>query len=126
MNNKGQTLVAFVLIVPAFIMLLAFVVDTGFLLKESTRLNSVTKTILKTTFDKRMNDDYEKHITNLYIKNDISLENIEINTSIDEVKINNYYHVDSIFGKIIGLKEYKIKLSMIARNVDGKVIVTKE
>ena len=93
MNKNGQTLVMFVIIIPIFIILLAFVVDTGIILKNTTKLNSTTKTILKNTYDDRLND--------------------------------NYYE-SSIFGKIIGLKEYKIKTILKIKNMSGKLIIEKE
>ena len=126
MNRNGQTLVAFVLIVPVFILLLAFVVDTGLILKESTKLNSVTKTILRTTYQERMNANYTERVINLFKKNDISFEKLEVTPSINEVKISNHYHVESVFGKIIGLKEYEIKLTLMAQEIDGELIIKKE
>lgn len=126
MNRNGQTLVAFVIIVPVFIIFMAFVVDTGFILKEYTKLNSVTKTVLKTTYDKRMENNYKDQVIKLFDKNNISTKNIEITSNENKVIINNKYTIDSIFGQIIGLKFYKVKISMVANEVNGKVIIEKE
>ena len=76
MNKNGQTLVMFVIIIPIFIILLAFVVDTGIILKNTTKLNSTTKTILKNTYDDRLNDNYYEKVKKLYEKNNINSENI--------------------------------------------------
>lgn len=126
MNRNGQTLVAFVIIVPVFILILAFVVDTGLILKEATRLNSVTKTILRTTYNERNRSDYKERVINLFEKNDVSVEKLEIVITSDEIKISNHCHVESIFGKIIGLKEYEIKLTLLAQEVNGELIIKKE
>ena len=126
MNRNGQTLVAFVIIVPVFIIFMAFVVDTGFILKEYTKLNSVTKTVLKTTYDKRMENNFKDQVIKLFDKNNISTKNIEITSNENKVIINNKYTIDSIFGQIIGLKFYKVKISMVANEVNGKVIIEKE
>ena len=66
MNNKGQTLILFVLIVPVLLLLLAFVVDTGLLLKERTKINSITRTILKTTFENRFDENYNEKVVSLF------------------------------------------------------------
>jgi len=126
MNRNGQTLIAFVIIVPIFILLLAFVVDTGFILKEYTKLNSLTRTILKTNYQKRFDDDYTKKITNLYKKNNISIENLEVIVNENETKIINFYDINSIFGKIIGIKNYDIKIEIKAYEEEGKIIIEKE
>ena len=49
-NNKGQTLVLFIIFIPILLLLAAFVIDTGIIIRESTRLKSTTKTVLKDTF----------------------------------------------------------------------------
>ncbi len=126
MNKNGQTLVMFVIIIPIFIILLAFVVDTGIILKNTTKLNSTTKTILKNTYDDRLNDNYYEKVKKLYEKNNIPTKNIQIEFNLDEVKITNEYYKSSIFGKIIGLKEYKIKTILKIKNMSGKLIIEKE
>lgn len=126
MNHNGQTLVAFVIVVPIFILLLAFVVDTGFILKEYTKLNSLTRTVLKTNYQKRFDDDYTEKITKLYKKNSIPTENLEVIVNDSEVKIINFYAIDSIFGKIIGIKNYDIKTKIKAYLKEGKIIIEKE
>lgn len=126
MNRKGQTLVAFVLLVPVFLLLFAFVIDTGYLLKESTRLNSTTKTILKTTYENRNDADYKEQVRNLMEKNAIPIENLNVTFSGDFVSISNQYFIESIFGKIIGIKEYEIKNKMHAKMAGGAIVVNKE
>ena len=126
MNRSGQTLVAFVIIVPVFIIFMAFVVDTGFVLKEYTKLNSTTRTILKTTYDKKMQENYKTQVIKLFDKNNIPTQNVDINFIENKVIVGNEYEVGSIFGQIIGLNSYKVKISMIAYEKDGKVIIEKE
>lgn len=126
MNRSGQTLVAFVIIVPVFILLMAFVVDTGFILKEYTKLNSTTKTILKTTYDERMQEDYKEQVISLFDKNNIPTEDMDITSIENKIIINNEYAIDSIFGQIIGLKEYEVKITMTAYEENGKIIIEKE
>ena len=47
MNNKGQTLVLFVVLLPVILILLAFVFDTAYMSMESNRLNDIAKTSVK-------------------------------------------------------------------------------
>ena len=126
MNHKGQTLVAFVIIIPIFILLLSFVVDTGVILKEYTKLNSLTRTILKTNYQKRFNEDYTEIITKLYKKNNVPVNNLEVIVNDSEVKIINFYDIDSIFGKIIGIKNYDIKTEIKAYQNEDRIIIEKE
>lgn len=122
MNKKGQTLIAFVLLIPIFLIFLAFVVDTGLILKENTKLNSTTKTILKNTYK----EPVEEKIKELYKKNDIPTENLTIEIESNNIRVTNEYEIDSIFGNIIGLKKYKIKLKIRATIQNDEVKDYKE
>lgn len=126
MNRKGQTLVVFALLLPILLLFMAFVIDTGFILKESTRLNSTTKTILKTTFENRRDGSYREEVEQIFKKNDIPITNLQVIVQEDAVQISNSYYVSSIFGKIIGIKEYEIKTDMKARLVDTDLVIKKE
>lgn len=126
MNKRGQTLILFVIMVPIFILLLSFVVDTGMILKEHTKLNNTIKTVLKTTYEIRLDSDYQEKVTNLMQKNNLPTENLQIDIMDNSVKIQNEYAKESIFGKIIGIKEYKIKSVLKIKNENGILVIEKE
>ena len=107
MNNRGQTLIFFVLVIPLLLTILAFVVDTGLILKEYTRFTSTTRTILKTiTYE---TENYQEKVKQLYEKNKIPTKNLKIEIKAKEIQISNEFEIKSIFGNIIGIKSYKIK-----------------
>lgn len=108
MNNKGQTLILFVIIVPIFIIFLAFVVDIGIIEKEKTKLDSTIKTVLKNTYKDKFNVNYEEKVKNILKENNIPIDNLKIRVSND-IEIENDYKINSIFGNIIGIKDYQIK-----------------
>jgi Flp pilus assembly protein TadG len=124
LNNKGQTLILFVILIPIVLVLMALVIDTSYLYKEKTKLESTTKTIIKNNYDKKDSDDIDKIITDLYQKNNIETNNLIISVSDNSLAIKNYYSIDSIFGNIIGIKKYDIKVSLkgIKNNDEIKII----
>lgn len=126
MNKKGQTLILFVIIIPTLILLMAFVVDTGMVLKENTRLSSTTKTILRTMYEEKEDNNFEEKIKNLYQKNNIPIENIKITSRNNEISIENNYEIESIFGRIIGMKVYPLKIKMVASKNNDKITINKE
>lgn len=126
MNKNGQTLILFVIFIPIFLLLLAFVVDTGIILKEHTKLNSTTKTILKTTIKDLETDEYEEKVRALLEKNKIPIFNLEIKKEEDFVEIKNEYKIESIFGKTIGIKEYRIKCSFRGKVEENTLKIEKE
>ena len=52
LNNKGQTLIMFILLIPLILVIMALVIDTSFVYKEKIKFQSVTKTIMKNTYEK--------------------------------------------------------------------------
>ena len=124
MNKKGQTLVLFIIFIPILLLLAAFIIDTGIIIRESTKLKAVTKTVLKDTYYKE--DKNSDMILNLLKKNDIDISNAKVTISEKNIIVKNSYKVASIFGKIIGIKEYKITISLKAVEQDNKLKIIKE
>ncbi len=109
MNRHGQTLIVFILLLPLLLLLLAFVVDTGTILNEKTRLNSTLRTILRTTYKEKENASFDDKIISLLEENEIPTYNLQIENKKDFVRIKVQYEKESIFGNIIGIKSYAIK-----------------
>ena len=106
MNKKGQTLILFVILIPILLGVAAFVIDTGYIVCKSTKLKEVTKNILDMNISTI--DDIKKN----YEENGIPVDNLDVLVSDNEVHIENEYFIDSIFGAVIGIDEYKIKVDM--------------
>lgn len=126
MNKNGQTLILFVLLLPMLILLLAFVIDTGIVLQEKTRVNSLVKTILKTTYEEYLEENYQEKVLELLNKNNIPVKKIDLKITVEEIKIQIEYQKESIFGKIIGISNYKIKSSIKGKIKEGTLKIEKE
>lgn len=126
LNNKGQTLIMFILLIPLILVIMALVVDTSFVFKEKIKFQSVTKTIMKTTYENKDATDFNDKIINLYKKNRIYTNNIVIKVNSDSVVIKNQAKVKSIFGNIIGIKNYEVKFSYKIYKENESIKVIKE
>lgn len=126
LNNHGQTLIVFVVLLPILITLLAVVVDTSYMYREKIKLESVTKTTIKNLYDERLDSNIESKIKKLYKKNKIDCKNLKVEATSNYFIIKNNYEIDSIFGKIIGLKKYKIKTSLKGYIKEDKIKIAKE
>ena len=104
MNNRGQVLVLFLLLLPIMIIGGAVIVDSSYMLYQKNRLDMINDDVLLSF--KNSNFIREEDIINAISKNDERIVNDQI--SIDkETTIENHMIVDSLFGKVIGLDEYK-------------------
>lgn len=126
LNNKGQTLIMFVLLIPLILLIMALVIDTSFVYKEKIKFQSITKTILRNTYDKRYEQNFEEYVGNLYQKNKINTDNLKIKVNENDIIVKNDYKINSIFGRIIGIKNYKIKLSFKVYKENNNIKLIKE
>lgn len=118
MNKHGQTLALFVILIPILLLLVAFVVDMGVVINSKVKTKEVAKTIIRENFD-NFNEEKVKEVFN---KNKISTQNLEIIRSDNKINIKNKCEVESIFGAIIGLKSYSIKIDITGIKENEKII----
>lgn len=113
MNNKGQTLVIFVIILPILLLVLALVVDLGLLSIEKRKIDNNTYDALEYYLDNIDNDDIKDKTYKLLESN---LDDIEISISATneyvEITVNKKYkgllniiYDNNITIKYIGNKE---------------------
>lgn len=123
MNKKGQTLVFFIVFIPFILMLASYVIDLGYIQSEKIKLNDTTKIVIKELYKK----DYSTNqIKQLYQKNDIKLQKVAIKKEEDKIKVSASYEVESIFGKLVGIKKNLIKTTLIGKKINEKIEYQKE
>lgn len=120
LNDKGQTLVVFVLLLPIFLALCAFVIDVGIMTYENIKLKNVTKSILNNVVQKNKVSD--EAIIALYKENDINIKNLDIKIDSEKIIIENDYFIASMFGKILQIEEYEVRVEA-NMNLDTKKII---
>ena len=122
-NNKGQMLVMFVILLPIFIFLGGLLIDIGIAQNNKNRLNNTNITALEYALD-----NYNiPMIKELIMKNDNSLkeENIKIEKDGNVVTITLRKDVKGIFGGILGFLNYEIESVYEAEYINNKKIVRK-
>lgn len=103
MNNKGQVLVVFILIIPLLLLLGAYIVDTSYISYHTNKLNGINSLII--------NDAKEKNLTITEIEEYVSINDKDIEIEVLEVtstkiEISLKKEIKSLFGNIIGKKSY--------------------
>ena len=119
MNKKGQTLILFVILIPVLLGLCAFVVDVGFMVCNRVRLREVSKNIIEVALE---NKEDEEDIRALYLENNFPVQNLQIDLREDSIHLQNEYEIDSIFGSIIGIEQYTIRVDLIGRIENEKIV----
>lgn len=106
MDNKGQSLVLFVIIIPILLGVLAFVIDLGLINLEKDKLDNINIMVIEYGLE-NINTVTVKDLDDLIKEND-SIVLSDISITSDSIVIILNKEVDSIFGNIINFKNYKI------------------
>ena len=117
MNNKGQSLVTFVLILPLIVLFIAFFVDSSLSKKKKNKLEGVIYDNLKTSLESDIRD-VEK--INDAIKKNVDAD-IIITINEDDIKINAKSKKKNIFGKIFKLPYYNLEVNYCGNYLDKKI-----
>ena len=125
LNNRGQSLVMFVVIVPLLLLVLAMVVDIGNLVNNKIEINSVNKLAISYGIDNIDKDNIENEVKNIINKNYKDIDDIKISIQDEKISIDLKYYSKSIFGNIIGTKGYLIESSYKAYMDNSKKRIEK-
>ena len=127
MNNKGQSLVTFIIILPILLIICGIVIEFSNIAYQKHHFTSVTKTIISSIIqtDKNIDIDKKNDIIKLYNDNNIQVDDITIIDN-DGLTINASLRMDSLFGKIINKDYYEIKISLNGKFNDNNKIVFKK
>lgn len=120
LNKHGQTLVLFIILIPILLLLAAFVIDMGVILTNKMQLKEVTKLAIKENVD---NPDDINKIKKIFEINEIDISNLKINVIDNKINIKNEIEVKSIFGSVIGILNYKIKIDITGYKSNDKIII---
>jgi len=116
MNNKGQSLVIFIIIIPVIFIVFSFLYDYAYIINSQNKYENVTRTILNSTLE-------EDKIIDLYKQNGYKVEDFKYKKENDKVYIQNSYKIKSTFGKIVNLKNYTVSINYVVINSNNGIII---
>ena len=122
MNNKGQTLIIFVILIPILILVAALVVDTGLMTFEKERYRGIIENGIEEYFDTGNVEETEK----IFSLNDIPKEEYTIIVRENQIEVSLNTSIEAIFGKIINIEEYEIKMNYVGTKEGERVIINKK
>ena len=122
MNKRGQTLIIFVMLIPIILTMAALVIDVGLLYYKKNEYTGIVEESIKEYFKDEDILSAKKTLT----LNGISLDDTEINVSDNKITVTLDTKVDSIFGKVIRINDYEIKIARVGTKDKERVIIKKK
>ncbi len=108
LNNKGQTLVMFVLIIPIILFILVLIYDVAGAIYEKNRLSNTSYLACEYALDNIDSID-ENDVISYILKNSDSLNNIMVIIKDNTIEIELDKRIKGIFGKNISLNLIEIR-----------------
>lgn len=117
MNNRGQSLITFVLILPLLVLFIAFFIDSALSIVEKSKLNGVIYDNLKVSLEKDIRDSDK--ISNT-IKKNIDA-NVLVIINENDIRINAKSKKKNIFGNLFNLPYYNLEVNYCGNYLDKKI-----
>lgn len=115
-NNKGQSLVMFVLIIPIFLLILTLVYDVGNAIYEKDRLSNTNYLTIEYGLN-NIDTITENDLKNLIEQNTSNLKYIYVTIEENQIEIKMEKDAKSIIGKM-----FNFNLVKIISHYEGKII----
>ena len=123
MNDKGQSLVIFVILLPVILLLMAGIVDIGNFLVEKNRYENEVKSTINYGMKHLDEENIAQKLNDLLDSNIEGKKQISIENETIKIKVNAT--TKSLFSDIIDF-DYQIDISYIGYMDNDKIIIKKE
>lgn len=122
MNKRGQTLIIFVMLIPIILTMAALVIDVGLLYYKKNEYVGIVEESIKEYFK----DENLTSALETLTLNGVSLDDVEVSATDEKISVTLDTKVDSIFGKVIRINDYEIKVSRVGTKDKERVIINKK
>lgn len=124
LNNKGQSLVLFIMIIPILLLIMVFVYDMGMLLYEKDNLSNTVNMAMDYALDnKEVSDEEIKELIN---KNMTKEVDIKIDRNDDNITIEVIEEVSFIFSNLFDFDFTKLDIKYEGKIIDNKKIIERK
>ena len=119
-NNKGQTLVLFVVILPILLLLLVLVIDVGKMIVSKIELNNISKIVLDYGIDNIDKENIKDELINLVKLNKADIDDIDVEIENGKIYLELENNEEGLFSGIIGVTLFKIETNYMGYIDNGE------
>ena len=117
MNNKGQSLIIFVLILPVIVLFVAFLIDSSLSIMEKSKIDGIISSNMQNSLNKDIRD-VEK-IKKVLVKN--AKMDVDVKIVDDKLVVKAKSTKKSVFGKILNFSWYELDFNYCGSYLDKKI-----
>ena len=120
LNNKGQSLILFIVVLPILMLMLILVIDVGKIITLKYELNNINEIVLDYGLDNLDKDNLEDELINLIELNNAGIDNIDVKIEDNKIYIDMNEDSKGIFSSFINMSIFKVKTSYVGYIEDNK------
>lgn len=121
LNNKGQSLVLFILIIPILLGIMALVVDAGNVVNKKNEMENTIELVI----DYGLEDKYQKEELKLLLNYNLKDCNNTLDIIDEKIIVTSTTYVEGIFSNILGFKGFFIESNYEGYLIDEKKEIKK-
>lgn len=124
MNNKGQSLVLFILMIPILVGIMALVIDVGKVYSYKEKQENILEFMIEYGLDDVKDEDRKEKMGALLAFN-LEADTYQVRIENDEIYIMTKGQVKGIFSSMLGFLKFDVETEFHGFYQDGKRIVEK-
>ena len=119
-NNKGQTLALFVIILPILLLLLVLIIDVGKVILLKLELNNISKIVLDYGLDNIENEFLSDELIDLVKLNKDDIHEIDIEVVNDRIYIDLETSLEGLFSGFINVSLFEVETNYVGYIDNGE------
>ena len=120
LNNKGQTLALFVIVLPVLLLLLVLVIDVGKMIVLKLELNNISKIVLDYGLDNLDKENIKDELINLVNLNSDEIDKVNIKIENDKIYLDLVAFGEGLFSGMIDVSAFTVESNYIGYVIDGE------
>ena len=113
LNNKGQSLVLFVIVLPILLLILVLVIDIGRVIVLKQELSNISEIVLDYGLDKIDDNELEMELNNLVKLNKQDIDRIDISIEDERIYLKLEDKSEGIFSGLVDISIFNVKTSYV-------------
>lgn len=119
LNNKGQSLVMFIIIIPIFCLILTLVYDVGSAIYEKNRLSNTSYMVIDHGLD-NIDNVNENWLIDLVMKNTKNLSYVSVVIEGNQIEVKLSKEIKGVIGKMFGFNLIEAKSHYKGKIINGE------
>ena len=120
LNNKGQTLALFVIVLPVLLLILILVIDFGKIMTLKQELTNISNIVLDYGLDNLDKENLDIELVELIKLNKSDIDYMNVYLEKDKIYVEMSENSDSVFAEIVDISIFKVKTSYVGYIKDNK------